>query len=110
MQRDHIGNREQLLILLAVLLYAYYLGGVTVWSERFIDVELNNAQMGALTLSLFWLGMTVCRLTAPFIKVSPVRYVQATGILSAVILVPGILCGNAYLMCAAAVVTGFVHE
>ncbi len=98
-------NREQALILLSVLLYAYYLGGVTVWTDRFIDIELHNAQLGAIALSLFWLGMTACRLLAPYVKISPVRYIQATGVLSAVILAAGVLSGNAYVMCGCAVLT-----
>ena len=98
-------NREQILILLSVLLYAYYLGGVTVWTDRFIDLELHNAQLGAIALSLFWLGMTACRLLAPFVKVSPVRYIQITCMVSAAVLAAGILSGNAYAMCICAVLT-----
>lgn len=108
MLKKFFGSREQVLVLISVLLYAYYLGGVTVWSERFIDVELNNAQMGAITLSLFWMGMTVCRLAAPFLKVSPVRYIQVSGIASAIVLAGGVLSGNAYVMCAAAVLTALM--
>lgn len=103
MLKKFFGSREQALILAAVLLYAYYLGGITVWSERYISTELNHQQLGAITLSLFWLGMTVCRLIAPFIRISPVRYIQVSGLLSAAVLLPGVLSGNPYLMCAAAV-------
>jgi len=101
-------RREQALLLVSVLMYAYYLGGMTVWTERFIDVELNNAQLGAVALSLFWLGMTACRLLAPFVKVSPVRYIQISGILSALVLTAGVMSGNAYAMCACAVLTALL--
>ncbi|MBQ2955604.1 MAG: MFS transporter [Clostridia bacterium] len=108
MLKRFFGSREQVLILLAVLMYAYYLGGVTVWSERYITTELHHEQLGAITLSLFWMGMTACRLIAPFVKISPVRYIQTTAIAGAVILLPGILSGNAYLMCGAAVISALL--
>lgn len=101
-------SREQILLLVSVLMYAYYLGGVTVWTERYIDIELNNAQLGAAALSLFWLGMTVCRLTAPLVRISPLRYIQGAGVISAVVLAAGILSGNAYIMCAAAVLSALL--
>ena len=108
MLRRFLCSREQALMLISVLMYAYYLGGVTVWSERFIDIELHNGQLGAITLSLFWLGMTACRLLAPFVKVSPVRYIQAATLISAAVLTGGIRSGNAYVMCAAAVITALL--
>ncbi len=108
MLRRFFGSRAQVLLLVSVLAYAYYLGGVTVWTERYIDTELNNAQLGAVTLSVFWLGMTVCRLTAPMVRISPLKYIQGAGVISAVILAGGILSGNAYIMCAAAVITALL--
>ena len=108
MLKRFFGSREQLLILLSVLAYAYYLGGVTVWTDRYIDVELHNTQLGAMALSLFWLGMTACRLLAPNLKISPVRYIPVSGLLSAAALAGGILSGNAYIMCGAAVVTALL--
>jgi len=106
--RKFFGSREQILLLVSVLMYAYYLGGLTVWTERFIDVELHNAQLGAIALSVFWLGMTLCRLLAPLVKISPLRYIQFSGLISAVVLAAGILSGNAYVMCAAAVLTALL--
>lgn len=108
MLRSFFGNAGQVLLLISVLAYAYYLGGVTVWSERYIDLELHNAQLGAITLSVFWLGMTLCRLLAPMVKISPLRYIQVSGLLSAAVLAAGILSGNAYGMCAAAVITALL--
>ena len=106
--KKFFGSRDQLLLLVSVLAYAYYLGGVTVWTERYIDIELHNAQLGAIALSVFWLGMTICRLLAPMVKISPLRYIQSSGIISAFVLAAGILSGNAYGMCAAAVVTALL--
>lgn len=106
--RKFFGSREQILLLVSVFMYAYYLGGMTVWTERFIDVELHNAQLGAIALSVFWLGMTICRLLAPMVRISPLRYIQLSGLISALVLAAGILSGNAYIMCAAAVLTALL--
>ena len=108
MLKKFFGSREQIFLLISVLMYAYYLGGVTVWTERYIDLELHNAQLGAITLSAFWMGMTVCRLLAPMLKISPLRYIQVSGGASAVVLAAGILSGNAYVMCGAAVITALL--
>lgn len=108
MLKKFFGGREQVMLLVSVFMYAYYLGGLTVWTERFIDVELHNAQLGAVTLSVFWLGMTLCRLLAPMVKISPLRYIQISGMISAIVLAAGILSGNAYVMCAAAVLTALL--
>ena len=108
MLQKFFGSREQIVLLVSIMLYAYYLGGVTVWTERYIDIELHNSHLGAVTLSVFWLGMTVSRLAAPMLKISPIRYIQGSGVLAAVVLAAGILSGNAYVMCAAAVISALL--
>lgn len=102
------GNRSQIIILVCVLLYAFYLGGVTVWSDRFIDKELGNAHLGSITLSMFWLGMTACRLIAPSIRISPVRYIRITALVGGAALATGVLSGNAYVMCGTAVLSALL--
>lgn len=102
------GNRDQLLLLAAVLVYCLYFGGVTVWTDRFIDKELNNPALGATALSLFWLGVTASRLLTPLLKVTPLRYIQCAGLLGAAVLLPGVLSGNAYVMAGAVVVSSLL--
>ena len=108
MLRRFFDSPSQILLLASVLMYAYYLGGMTVWTERYIDVELHNAQLGAMTLSVFWLGMTLCRLFAPMLRISPLGYIRVAGLLGAASLAAGILSGNAWVMCAAAVLSALL--
>ncbi len=108
MLKRFFSGREQVVLLVSVFLYAYFLGGTGVWAERFISVELGNGSLGAVTLALFWLGMTASRLLVPFVKVTPIRYVQLSGLLGATALAAGILAGNAGVMCAMAVLAALI--
>lgn len=106
--RRFLGDRENLTILLATVLYAFYFGGITVWTGRFIEHELDGGAMGAISLSLFWLGITLCRTFSPMLKITPLRYLQVSCIIGAAVLVPGVLSGNAYIMGAAAALTALL--
>lgn len=102
------GSREQVLILVTVLLYAFYFGGVTVWTERFIDKGMGNPAISAAALSAFWLAVTACRIGAPMLKTTPVRYIQISAVASAVIMAVGLTTNNAYLASGAIVLTGLL--
>lgn len=106
--RRFFGNRDQLLMLLSILVYAVYFGGMTVWTERFFNKELNHQALGAAALSLFWLGVTASRLLAPCIRITPLRYLQTAGILAGAVLLPGLISDNAYVMTGSVVLSALL--
>ena len=101
-----VRDRGRALILLAIFLYGAYLSGVTVWIDRYVSVTLGRADLGALSLSLFWLGLTASRLISPLIRLRPTTLIRIACYATSAILAVGIAASNAAFLCAAGAVAG----
>ena len=99
-------NRINLIIIISLFMYGLYLSAITIWIERYISVGLGSAGYGALSLSLFWLGLTLSRLIVPFIRIGPVKFTRWSALLASALLLTGIALNNALLMCVISALTG----
>jgi len=106
--RRFFSKRQNLLLLLATVLYAAFQNGVNVWITRYMEVELSGFALAALTLSLFWCGIAAARLIIPRLPVAAEKLLFYGCILSALLLGAGMLLGDPLLMTILTAVSGFV--
>lgn len=101
-------DRTRLCLLGALICYAASLCVISIWLDRFVDIGLSGGELGAIGLSLFWFGVTACRLLTSVIRIAPVKYIRWGLLLAGVVLLPGILIGNAVVMVVAVSISGLI--
>jgi len=104
--RSFFGKRSRLMMLCAIFFYGFYLSGITVWIDRYICVGLSDAGLGALSLSLFWLGLTLSRLLTPLLRVNPTVLIRWSCFATAALVAAGVATGSAPVMCGAGALAG----
>lgn len=64
-------EKRMWLLMGTVICYAIYQISYYLWINRFAVVYMNDASLGALALSIFWIGTALARLLVPRLKISP---------------------------------------
>ena len=88
-----------LLLILCSFFFGTHQSVVTIWIIRYVSVFLEAPALGALSLSMFWAGVTVSRLfTHKVLPFSPIKIALIGCFASAAVMCAGILSGSAILM------------
>lgn len=82
----------------AIFFHAIYQMGLICWVKRYMEVELAS-DIGSIALSLYYLGMTASRFIVPLLHIPVKRYICWSSLLSAVLILAGILLHNSVPMC-----------
>ena len=104
--RAFFSRGRNILLLIGTFGYMAYQNGVNVWISRYTSVELGTADLGALTLSLFWVGNTIARLTVTRIKVRTELLFSAGCLISAAAFGVGLMANNSVTMLVCIIICG----
>ena len=100
-------RRRNVLLWLTMFFYAGNQSTLAVWIKRYVEIHLNTPVWGAYALSAMWLGTAICRLViSPNINVSSSKKILFGNLISAVVLIAGLLSGSAKTVAAATLVVG----
>ena len=105
--KDYFLTKKKLLLILSLFLFGMLQVGMMIWMPRFIGEYLGAPKFAAISLSLYWLGITIARFLLAKIKFDQVRILSIGLILSGVFLSFGILIGNSTVMILLCAVMGF---
>ena len=101
-------KRKNMWMLLATMLYAGSQAGFLVWIVRYMTLQYHAESLGAISLSLYWVFVTISRFSAPRLKIRPLVLFLSGVLLTFVFQTIGVLSGSAVVMCAMGGVVGFV--
>ncbi len=104
--KSFLGDRRCILLLVAAFGYMAFQNGVNIWIARYTNIELGAEELGALTLSLFWVGNTVARLAVPRLRLSTETVFSAGCLLSAALFALGLLTESPVIMLICVVLCG----
>jgi len=96
-------------VLLWMVMFFYIGNQITlaVWIKRYVEIHLNAAAWGAYALSAMWMGIAVSRLfISPNIKASSHLKICFGNLISAVVLIAGLISGSAPGITAASLAVG----
>lgn len=85
-------------VLILVLCYGTAQGGLQSWMDRFVDVGLGGT-LGTLSMLLWWIGLTVSRLSSSVLKIPALTYVRWGSAAGAAVIAAGIFSGEPVVMC-----------
>jgi len=116
--REHLFTRADLLayikvkrniaLALAGFFSMFLIASVMVWIVRYMTLRYDAPEIGALSISVYWICSTANRfLLAQVIKRAPMKFFALGALLSAVFLVIGIFSGNPVVMCVMMGLFGF---
>jgi len=78
----------------------FTIAAVLVWIVRYMTLQYNAAELGALSITVYWICSTVNRfLFVHFIKRSPMIFFAIGAVLSAIFIVIGVFSGNPVVLC-----------
>ena len=109
MLRRYIRDRRSLLLLAAAALYGVSQTGLVNWVARYMVVRFDDAQLGSLCVSAYWICCAFCRLFGPNLKIPPSRMLISGALLGGVFHAAGVLSGSAVLMVVASGLVGLVR-
>jgi len=99
---------SNILLIFCALFYGAHQSVIVVWIIRYVEVALETPLLAALSLSLFWAGVTISRLFMHrILPVSPIKVVLFGNLVSAIAMCVGILSGSGIVVICMAFVTGF---
>ena len=101
-------TRASVMLLCAIFFYGFFISAIAIWVDRYVRVGLGSAELGALSLSLFWLGLAASRLISPLLKVKPATLIYWSAFSTAALVAAGIATGSAPIMCAASGLGGLL--
>jgi len=83
-------SRRNWLLLGATFAFAVCQIGYFLWISRYVEVRLGDAPMGAVALSLFWIGTAASRIFLPRLKMPSVRIIIWGNLLAGIFALAGI--------------------
>lgn len=95
-------------IVLSAMLYCAHQCCVYLWISRIISIGYNAPELGALALSLFWVGTVLSRLLVPALRIPALWYMRLSMLLCAAALAIGAAFGVAAGLCVAAGMAGLL--
>jgi len=116
--REHLFTKADLLAYLRVkrnvaLAFAGFFSTLTitcvlVWIVRYMTLQFDSAELGAISFSVYWVCATLNRfLSAYFVKRAPVKFFILGTILSGVFLFIGVISSSPILLCVMVGAFGF---
>jgi len=78
----------------------FSIASVMVWIVRYMTLRFGSAELGALSISVYWMCATANRfLLAQLIKRAPMKFLTLVALLSGLFVLVGVLSGNAVVLC-----------
>lgn len=101
----HPGN---LALVLCGVGYCAHQASISVWIVRVIGEGFGNAELGAVALTLFWIGTVLSRLIVPLLGISTVRYIRWSLLLAAALLLFSGVIAIPIVLCVASAIAGLL--
>ncbi|MDR0929555.1 MAG: MFS transporter [Oscillospiraceae bacterium] len=96
------------LLICCAACYCAHQSSLYLWISRVIGVGYDNPTLGAVALSLFWVGTVASRLLVPLLRVTAVSYVRIGMLATAAAVLFGALVGGAGVLCAVTALAGLL--
>jgi len=78
----------------------FAIAAVLVWIVRYMTIQYDAAELGALSISVYWICSTINRfLFVHFIKRSPMMFFSLGAVLSGICIIIGVFSGNPVILC-----------
>lgn len=104
--RAWLRRKRSWFLLGAILCYAVYQIGYYLWINRYLSVHFDNDAMGALALSLYWIGTAAARIFAPHLKRSAVSLILLGNMTALVFSLIGIWSMNVPVIVVCSLIAG----
>lgn len=105
--KGFFGQGRNILLTISAMGYLAFQQCIIVWLPTYMSTCLGVDDLSAITLSLFWIGCLLARLLVPRIKLRTEILYTVGCLLSAALIVGGILSGNATVMMVCVILGGF---
>jgi len=97
---DYLKIKRNIALAIAGLASMYMIASVMVWIVRYMTLRYDAAELGALSISVYWICSTINRFAlAQVIKHAPMKFFAIGAALSGVFIVIGVFAGNPILLC-----------
>lgn len=103
---EYVGNRRNLLLLLAGAFACCSQSALLSWIVRYMTLRFDAAQLGALSISAFWVCATINRFCVARVKVPPMKLLAYGAVLVSVFLAIGVFSAKPIVMCVMAGAAG----
>jgi len=108
MFKSYFSTRRNLMLLAGIVFYAASQLGIVNWIVRYMSVRFDNAELGSVCMSTYWICVAICRLFSSRLPFAPhkmlVTGAAGAGIFHAI----GVLSGNAIVMLVCTGLLGLV--
>ena len=105
---DYLRVHRNVALSLAGFFAMYAIACTMVWIVRYMTLSYDAAELGVLSISIYWICSTVNRFTlAQIIKRAPMKFLALGALLSATALIIGIFSGNPIVFCIMMGIFGF---
>lgn len=108
MVKSYLSKPRNILLVLAGGLCCASQLGLVNWAVRYEAVRFNAPDTGSLCVSAYWICCTLCRLTAPNLRVKPIVIAAGGSVLGGLFHAAGVLSGSPVLMVIASGLIGLV--
>ena len=116
--REHLFTKQDLLAYfklkrnIALNLAGFFamltIAGVMIWIVRYMTLRHDAAELGALSITVYWICATLTRfVSAPIIKRAPMKFFALGGLLSGIFILIGVLSGNPVVLLIMLGIFGF---
>jgi MFS family permease len=103
---DYLGHgRNWILICCSIMAFTTQTG-IIVWIMRYLAVRFGDDSLGSLSISLYWVFLTINRFLAPRLPVKPMKLFTVGSALFAAAMFIGIALDSPAALCAAIAVGG----
>lgn len=108
MFKSYFRNRRNMLLLGGIIFYAASQLGIVNWIVRYMSVRFDNAELGSVCMSVYWITVAVCRLFSSRLPFAPHKMLVAGAAGAGVFHAIGVLSGNAVVMLVCTGLLGLV--
>jgi len=105
---NYLKEKRKVALILAGFFSMYAIASVMVWIVRYMTLSYDAAELGALSISVYWICSTANRfLLAQVIKRAPMKFFALGAALSGVFILIGVFSGNPIVLCIMMGLFGF---
>jgi len=97
---EYLKVKRNIALVLAGFFSMYTIASVMVWIVRYMTLNYNAAELGALSISIYWICSTINRFFfAQVIKRAPMKFFALGAALSGIFILIGVFSGNPIVFC-----------
>ena len=105
---SYIKSKRNITLALAAFFSMFLIACVTMWIRRYMTLRYDADDLGALSITVFWVCVTANRfLLAQLIKKAPMKFFALGTLLSGVFILIGVFSGNPVVLCVMTGAFGF---